>query len=143
MTLAPPIPHSTSSESALCAALMLDHEAAEFPLIRQTVSPSDFHNEAFKWIYEACILSLKEYGDVTVPTVAFLLEQSGRLDEVGAEVQLIDICSRWFTSIGAVAHARVISGAAKRRRRITAAGQEARRAWRGENTLRGWISTSG
>lgn len=119
-TLEPTVPHSLLSESALCAAILLDHEAAEFDLIRTTINPEDFMDDAFRWIYEACIASLRAWADVTIPTVAYELQHIGRLDEVGAEVQLIDICSRWFTSIGALAHARVIADCAARRRRITA-----------------------
>ena len=138
---APPVPHSNLSEEALLAALMLDSEAAEFSLIRQTVKPGDFFNEVHRWTYEACIASLKHWQIVTIPTVAYELEQAGLLDNVGTEAELVAICGRWFTAIGAIAHARLIADCARRRILIDRAGRDARAAYRGESSQRGWVTS--
>ena len=71
------------------------------------------------------------WGDVTIPTVAYELERTGKLDEAGSELYLVEIAGRWFTALGAPAHAAVIADCAARRRRITAGIAEVQGAYLG------------
>lgn len=113
----------------MLAALLLDDAAIHEVL--GVVDPADFFREQHRWIFEVAI-RLAERGDpITVATVAHELDERGLLDRAGAEALLLDLGGRYFTAIGASAHARIVARDSQYRRLIDAAAEAARLAYRG------------
>ena len=122
-------PHDVGAEEAVLAALLLD-DAAIFDVFG-IVGPADFFREANRWIFEVAI-GLAERGEpITLATVAHELLERGQLDAAGGEAYLVELAGKYFTAVGAPAHARIVARDARYRRMIDAAGRIAQVAYRG------------
>ncbi|MSP22677.1 MAG: replicative DNA helicase [Dehalococcoidia bacterium] len=122
-------PHDIGAEEAVLAALLLDDGA--YAHVLALVQPEDFFREQNRWTYEAA-QSVADRGEsLTVATVAHELERAGRLDAAGGEAYLVELAGKYFTAVGAEAHARIVARDALYRRLIDAAGEIARVAYQG------------
>jgi replicative DNA helicase len=122
-------PHDIGAEEAVLAALLLDQDA--HARVLPIVDAADFFREQNRWCYEAAQAVGERSEDITVTTVAHELERRGHLDAAGGEAYLVELASKYFTAVGAEAHARIVARDALYRRLIDAAGEIARVAYQG------------
>lgn len=122
-------PHDVDAEEAIIAAVLLDDGAVW--VAREIVGPEDFFREQNAWIFEAALALADRGEDVTLVTVAHELARADRLDQAGGEPYLVEVAGKYFTAVGADAHARIVWRDATYRRLIGAAQQITQLAYAG------------
>jgi replicative DNA helicase len=116
-----PLPHDINAEEAVNGSLLIDGRAIYEIAIR--VSPSDFYNEANRWIYQAC-MSLYERGDaIDQITVAQELDRQDRLEAAGGASYLSHLISVVPTSLDIEHYAQIVYRLSVMRQLIQAAAR--------------------
>lgn len=126
-------PCDIAAEEAVLAAVMLDAEQCAEEGVFGMLESLDFFREQNGWAYRAA-RDVHERGETVTPvTVAHELDRAG-IDwtpEDGWLYWLTDIYGKYFTAVGASAHARIVAADAYYRRLIAAASQIAQLAYEG------------
>jgi replicative DNA helicase len=119
-------PHNLEAESALLGSILIDHDAIVDLSFLQS---GDFFIERNAWIYQG----LKELHEKRTPadlvTLCDLLQQQGRLDEIGGAAYLSGLISATPTSIHAEYYARIVERDAIKRRYLDTAAKIAKLAY--------------
>ena len=124
-----PPPSDIDAEEAVLASLMVDEDA--FYKIESIVRPEDFHGDANRWAYEAC-LALSGRGEaITQVTVAHEMSRAERLDEAGGPAYLSRIVGELPTPIGVEYYARIVQRDSIYRNLIGTTRQIAEMAYQG------------
>ncbi|MFW5942503.1 MAG: replicative DNA helicase [Chloroflexota bacterium] len=120
-------PHSAEAEEAVLGSLLIDPDAILD--VASFLKAEAFYREPNKWIYQA-ILDLHEAREpLDFITLTEVLRKRNQLDDVGGEAYLISLLNAVPTSVNARSYARLVEGAALRRRMISAAGAIANLAY--------------
>lgn len=137
MPYTPPL-HSLQAEEALIASLLIDDTQAWGEGVTGIVQPEDFTDPRCRALYR-CALRLKEKGlPVSLPSLMHAMDQLGfmeayrRVCEEGGitpEGYILDIEGKWYTAIGASAHAGVVADYASRRRKVAVSAALVREAY--------------
>lgn len=113
-------PHSLEAEEAVLGSLLIDPDA--ILEVASFLKPEAFYREQNRWIYQA-ILDLHEAREpLDFVTLTEVLRKRSQLDDAGGEGYLIGLLNAVPTSVNARSYARLVEGAALRRRLISAAG---------------------
>ena len=124
-----PPPSDIDAEEAVLASLMVDEDA--FYKIESIVRPEDFHGDANRWAYEAC-LALSGRGEaINQVTVAHEMSRAERLDEAGGPAYLSRIVGELPTPIGVEYYARIVQRDSIYRNLIGTTRQIAEMAYQG------------
>ena len=130
-----PLPHlySPTAERALLAALLLDSDTCWAENVATLVQPGDFMLDELRFAYRAALWLRERDILVTVPTLAWALEQMGLIGQTdgltnGTESWLVGIVAEWYTAVGSSAHARIIADYSRRRGMIRSAEAMAQEA---------------
>ena len=116
----PPLPHSTSSEEAVLAALMVDDGAMS--RVAPIVAERDFWGVRSQYIFAACQRLWERREPLNEITVAHELSVKGHLEEAGGLGYLSRIIGALPTPIGVEHWAGIVAEHAVRRRLIAASG---------------------
>lgn len=120
-------PHSLDAEEAVLGSLLIDPDAILD--VASFLKPEAFYREPNKWIYQA-ILDLHEQREpLDFVTLTEILRKRSQLEDAGGEAYLISLLNAVPTSVNARSYARLVEGAALRRRMISAAGTIAELAY--------------
>lgn len=120
-------PHSLEAEEAVLGSLLIDPDA--ILEVASFLKPEAFYREQNRWIYQA-ILDLTEAREpLDFITLTEMLRKRSQLEDAGGEGYLIGLLNAVPTSVNARSYARLVEGAAVRRRLITAAGAIANLAY--------------
>ncbi|MFW6096715.1 MAG: replicative DNA helicase [Chloroflexota bacterium] len=120
-------PHSLDAEEAVLGSLLIDPDAILD--VASFLRPEAFYREQNKWIYRA-ILDLHEAREpLDFVTLSEILRKRSQLEDAGGEAYLISLLNAVPTSVNARSYARLVEGAALRRRMISAAGTIAELAY--------------
>jgi replicative DNA helicase len=123
------LPADVDAEEAVVASLMVDDEAI-FKVFG-IVNPEDFHSDATRWTYEACVVLMDRGTAINQVTVAHELSRFGHLDDVGGPGYLSQIIAELPTSIGVEHYAYIVQRDAIYRNLLTATRQIADMAMQG------------
>ena len=126
------VPQDIDAEKAVLGSIFIEPEA--ITQVAPLLNPEDFFRAAHRTIYRAC-LTLHERGmPAEYLLVSSVLEEAGRLDEVGGATFLAQLTTDTPTAAYAVHYAQLVAQASLRRRliktstAITAAAYEAETA---------------
>src|SRR5690606_18328180 len=120
-------PHSQEAEEAVLGSLLIDPDA--ILEVASFLKPEAFYREQNRWIFQA-ILDLHEAREpLDFITLTETLRKRGQLEDAGGEGYLIGLLNAVPTSVNARSYARLVEGAALRRRLIAAASAIANLAY--------------
>jgi len=120
------VPQNREAEEAVLGAILVNPEV--YYNVAQFLSPDDFSIYRNRWIYEAFINLNDQRLPIDMLTVTEELEAQGHLADCGGPAYLTGLISTVPSSLHAEAYARLVEGAATRRRMLEAAQQIARLA---------------
>ena len=109
------VPYSPSAEYALLGAVMLDEWECWGEEVEKIVTAEDFFFPEHQAIWRAMRWLFANGDPVTVPTVAYAMEQMGVIDACDAwlgppytEPYLVELCAHTWSAIGCAAFARIV-----------------------------------
>jgi replicative DNA helicase len=119
-------PNSPEAESAVLGSILVDSDC----LIDLSgfLQPDDFYSDKHSWIYQGMIDLFGKGKPVDLVLLSDLLEQRGKLEEIGGESYLASLLNQTPTAIHAEHYARLVERDSLRRRLLQAAGKVARLA---------------
>jgi len=117
-------PHDIDAERGVLGSVLLDHAALDD--VQPFLRADDFYLIRHGWIYEVFLDLRGKRQPIDFLTVSNVLRQSGRIEEVGGEIYLIQLSDITIHSYNCEAYGRIVERMAVRRRLIDAAGQQAR-----------------
>lgn len=119
--------HNVEAEEAVLGSVLLTPETLVeiLPIVRE----EDFFIVRHRWVWEAIVNLHNNKNPIDYLTVVSVLEESGRLEEVGGSAFIIKLTSNTPTSTNADGYARIVSRAATRRRLVEAASRVAQAAY--------------
>jgi len=113
-------PHSQDAEEAILGSLLIDPDA--ILEVASFLKPEAFYREQNRWIYQAIVDLHEAREPLDFITLAETLRKRSQLEDAGGEGYLIGLLNAVPTSVNARSYARLVEGAALRRRMISAAG---------------------
>lgn len=125
--------HSVESEEALLGAILLD--SAQFPPLRDKLSPTDFFELKNGWVWEA-FTALADHGaGIDIITVSEELRLKGHLRDAGGAAYLTALVNACATSYHAPEYAAVIRSTSLRRKLMSAVGKIAQLSRESEDRI--------
>ncbi|HNT54031.1 MAG TPA: AAA family ATPase [Anaerolineaceae bacterium] len=122
-------PHNTDAERALLGAALVN--PACIPSASLIVQAQDFFIVRHRWIWEALLAMIRISSAIDLVTTCAMLEQAGRLAEIGGMGYLIGLIAETPSSLHAEDYARLVHENAIRRQAIQTASTIAREAYSG------------
>jgi len=117
------IPHSREAEEALIGSVLID--PIQYRMVN--VDADDFYIHRNKWIWESFGTLVDR--DIDFITVSDVLEQAGKLGEVGGPAYLTSLLNSVPTAMHAQSYADIITFQAEQRRHLITANELAKQAY--------------
>ncbi len=112
-------PHTLEAEEAVLGSLLIDPDA--ILEVASFLKAEYFYREQNRWIYQAIVDLHEAREPLDFVTLADTLRKRSQLEDAGGEGYLIGLLNAVPTSVNARSYARLVEGAALRRRLIGAA----------------------
>jgi replicative DNA helicase len=121
MTTERHFPHSIEAECGVLGSIIIDPEAVV--QVADFLTSDDFYRDANRTLYGVIIQLYDQRTPADFITVCDVLEQHGKLEDIGGASYISSLINNVPTSGNAVYYGRIVSRTALLRRLITAGGQ--------------------
>lgn len=99
-------PQATDVEQAIIGAVISEKDAID--QVADILKPDNFYRDSHKEIWRVIIHLYNKREPIDILTVKQQLEKSGKLDEVGGVVYLLDLSNKVNSSVNIGAHAKIV-----------------------------------
>jgi replicative DNA helicase len=113
------LPHSREAEEAVLGAVLINPEV--YDEVAAFLQPRDFYIVRLRWIWEAYTRLKEKRTPIDFLTVSEILDDMGRLDEIGGPAFLTALLNQVPTTLHTEHYGRIVLAHSQRRRLLTAA----------------------
>lgn len=111
-------PHSLEAEKSVLGSVMIEKNA--FVKIADMLAPEDFYYDTHATIYRAMLELFAKRSPLDMLTVATALKDNGKLEEIGGNTYLQELCNEVLTASHVYQYALIVKQKSTLRKLITA-----------------------
>jgi replicative DNA helicase len=125
------LPHNIDAEQAVLGSIIIDPHAVG--QVADFLHPEDFYRDSHRVVYQAILDLYQKNGPADFVTLSDVLQQQGRLEEVGGQSQITSLVNTVPSSANVDYYARIVERMSLMRKLIHAATQIAAMAYDAED----------
>jgi len=104
------MPHNIEVEQAVLGAMFLDRDAVNLAV--ENLLPEYFYKKSHEYVFRAMVKLFEQDAEIELLSVAEILKQWGKLDEIGGHVYLAEIVNSTPTSANIQYHIEIVKNKA-------------------------------